>query len=185
MEHDSKADVQPKPNCSAVAGLLVSWDFANATWKAKFVEGPHLDITKTLGPSSINLRIWKQLKLKAVLHDYTSRNNYMARRRGAKQLLIMWCDAITRGESAQFELEWFPPAKPKCSAVAGLSDASFETPRKKMRCTNAENHDADDMESDDMVQPAVAESEDKVQPTVAEKQDVVQPAVAAESNATP
>ena len=127
-------------NCSAVAGLRLTWDFDAKAWHAKFVDGSLKGAEKYFAMQSITVHHWQKMKDTFDGCDgYFGRASSLQRKHAAKHLLTLWCEAIARDEGHAFEAEWL------------LEDdlPLFETPAKKRRTDRvADDDDADSFEED-------------------------------------
>ena len=104
-------------NCTAVAGLNLEWDFTSKNWQAEFVSG-HLKGTKRcFGACDLTVRRTKKLERDGILkYDTESSMDAQSRRRQqAKDVLLVWCEAISRGNNTfeeDYDLQEISPCTP-------------------------------------------------------------------------
>ena len=112
-------------NCAAVAGLHVEWNFHLKEWQAQLVSGPFQGVKRKFGIESLNPVLW------ANLEDEVSfqKANRGQRKAVAKQMLLLWCQAIGDNESDIFEKKWGLQEQQPQQPV-------LETPPKKRRGDN-------------------------------------------------
>ena len=105
----------------------MSYDFVIRAYLGTFVDGPLVGVRKELKVFDVTADHWRKLKAVGYVDAAATRNNAKARRDGCKQIVIMWCEALTTNDSAavaDFEEKW------------GLSNSVFDTPEKKRRRTH-------------------------------------------------
>ena len=96
-----------KANCAAVADLNLEWDSKNLVWQAEFVSGPLKGTTRRFGISDLTKDRSNKMEVAGILQaDTTSgMTSYSKRKQQARDVLLVWCDAISRGNDS-FEVDW-------------------------------------------------------------------------------
>ena len=112
-------------NCPAVADLHLEWDFNNKTWDAEFVAGVLAGTTRRFPVTGMSKDRWSKMRERSLLEDDLAWDRGTDRKKGAKEFITTWCQAIARDEGNNFEEEW------------GLGETDFLTPEKK-RCRRAD-----------------------------------------------
>ena len=118
---DPARSVQDVANCSAVAGLRLTWEFAEKAWDAMFVTGAFQGFQRRVALADITRDLWDKMKSQSFVDVYWVNATLAQRKLFAKTLITLWCDAITRGGEEAFKTEW------------GVGESAFETPKKKRR----------------------------------------------------
>ena len=118
---DPAPSEQDAANCSAVAGLRLTWDFAGKAWDAEFVTGAFQGMKRSVALADITRDLWDTLKSRSAVDGDWVNSSLPQRKAVAKSLITKWCDAITQGGEEAFKREW------------GVGDVAFETPKKKRR----------------------------------------------------
>jgi hypothetical protein len=123
------------PNCAAVAGLRIDWNFTFKQWDAQFVAGPFNGATKSSSAADHTTERWEHMKSKGLVPQCElCESTPIARKEAAKQFLILWCEAIAQGSQGVFEENWCAPQSRKsagasatpptdeCNTANGLAD---------------------------------------------------------------
>lgn len=95
--------VEAKPNCPAVAGLNLKWDFCAKAWDAKFVEGAFGGKTKRMDQTNLDKDVWDKLRTNNLVENTWLRATSSEKRTGLKELLILWCAAFSRGAADEHD----------------------------------------------------------------------------------
>ncbi len=90
-------------NCPAVADLHLEWDFSAKAWEGKFVAGPSVGTTKRMSVKDLDKHKWEKLEHESVVQGYLSNATPRERKNAVKEWMTMWCAAIARNESAEFD----------------------------------------------------------------------------------
>jgi hypothetical protein len=92
-------------NCAAVADLYLDYDYNVKGWEGKFLAGPCVGTKKRMSIYDLNAEVWGLLKAKSAVAEgcYLSKATLLEKKHAVKEYMTMWCAAITRNESADFE----------------------------------------------------------------------------------
>ena len=91
-------------NCAAVADLHVEWNFHAHEWQAYFVAGPFQGAERKFGIESLTPSIWAHLEDEVNFQKATRAQQKAV----AKQMLVLWCNAICCSKSDDFETMGHP-----------------------------------------------------------------------------
>ena len=110
-----------KANCAAVAGLNLEWDCTSKAWQAELVSGPLKGTKRRFGVYDLTKDRANKMEKAGILQaDTTSgMESYSKRKQQARDVLLVWCDAISRGD-VTFEEIWDLPTEtdyPACTLV--------------------------------------------------------------------
>ena len=109
VECDEDADACTKDaNCPAVAELNIEWDFQNNTWQSEFVGGPCQGIKRSFSASQHTEGRWEKMGRSSLSTADVAfaEATPQVKKQTAKEFLVSWCDAISRGEQESFEHEF-------------------------------------------------------------------------------
>ena len=97
-----------KANCAAVADLNLEWDLRKRVWKAEFVSGPLQGTTRRFGTSDLTKKRSKKMEVAGIgqisFQSYMS--NFIRQKKQARDFIVLWCDAISKGKEQSFEVNW-------------------------------------------------------------------------------
>jgi len=98
---------EPSPlagNCPAVADLHLEWDFSAKAWEGKFVAGPLVGTTRCMAVKDLHQGIWERLRGGSLVQGSLAMcRSSIEKKSAAKEWMTMWCAAIARGESTEFD----------------------------------------------------------------------------------
>ena len=117
-------DTRPGANCTAVADLRLEWDFGKKTWEAEFVAGPHVGKTRRMHVNDVDDKVWDQMRHTSFASKPLHDASIVGKKNAAKEWLTMWCEAITRNDSAAFDTIADSRAtdSPQCGTKPHLGD---------------------------------------------------------------
>jgi hypothetical protein len=91
-------------NCPAVADLHLEWDFNAKAWEGQFVAGPLVGTTKCMSVKELNHGIWEGLKDNTLVQStFGHCKSPLEKKSAVKDWVTMWCAAVARNESAEFD----------------------------------------------------------------------------------
>ena len=101
--------------------MHLQWQFDAKAWDAEFIAGKYAGTRKRFLVEDLNKGRWQKLqKLSRVEEDWPLKSR-LAKRNGAKALIIAWGEAIVNDKGPAFEREW------------GLCEPLLTTPVKQRR----------------------------------------------------
>ena len=94
-------------NFAAVADLNLEWDSKEKVWQAEFVSGPLKGTTRRFGVSDLTTDRLNKMEVAGIGQTYTKGGMgvRLRRKKQAKDFILLWCDAISRGNHT-FEVDW-------------------------------------------------------------------------------
>ena len=100
---------EQSPNCDAVAGLCVEYDFGSnrfgGAWEAMFLVGELLGTQKRVLVTDLNRLMWQKLADISKVEGYLRHADYRQKKYAAKEFLILWCAALADAKPEAAELE--------------------------------------------------------------------------------
>ena len=133
---DPELDETKTPNCSAVADLALEWDFDLKAWNAEFVAGEHKGVRKSVEANTITKFQWGKIDSSLTSSKNFDKASPLNLKLASKELLILWCSAVTRHEDDAFAKEFrvvnveTPEKKPRTDPdmQAAVADDNSDAP---------------------------------------------------------
>ena len=90
------------PNCAAVAGLNLEWDFSQKAWHAKFVAGPHQGISRRMTVQDLDMKVWAKVREHNLVQGFLAHANASHRKAAVKDFLQLWGEAFIEDKAQEF-----------------------------------------------------------------------------------
>ena len=104
----AQCDGAKVPNCAAVAGLNLEWDFGARSWKAEFVTGDFAGTTREFGITDLSTSHWDlmvQSGTQGAEGEFRTVPD-LKKKQVCKAFITTWCEAIARKQGGEFDGIW-------------------------------------------------------------------------------
>ena len=103
---ESEPQCVQKGNCSAVADLLLEWDFGCRAWDSEFVGGVLEGTTLRICADDSRGVRWVKLRDMGLCSGDRSRASRLVLKKLAKDFITLWAQAIVANQGTPFETLW-------------------------------------------------------------------------------
>ena len=104
----AEGDEAKEPNCAAVAGLNLEWNFGTRSWKAEFVTGDFAGTNRELAITDLSTSQWEKIVQNGMPGAEGEFKDvpYLKKKQVCKAFMSLWCEAIARKQGKEFEEFW-------------------------------------------------------------------------------
>ena len=104
----AEGDEAKEPNCAAVAGLNLEWQFGTRSWKAEFVTGDFAGTNRELAIPDLSRSQWEKMVqnwIPGAEGEFID-VPHLKKKQVCKAFMERWCEAITCKQGKEFEETW-------------------------------------------------------------------------------